>query len=121
MTRMNPTQIQALARFLEPVKPDWDFHGIRAALSKLDLSWEVAAWIAIQCAADPTAKTPGAMSNPIYRDRPAEETARVSEVGRDNVLRLRRQAAETAQVAATPARIREIRAASRWPSKGGTA
>lgn len=99
MTRMSQTQAAALARYLEPTRPDWDFHGIRAALAKLPESWEVAAWIAIQCAADPTARTPGAMSNPIYRDKPAATDVPAS-AGRDNVVRLRAEQAALSEAAA---------------------
>lgn len=118
MSRMTGIQAQALARFIEPVRPDWDFHGVRAALSALDLSWDVAAWVAIQCAADPTAKTPGAMSNPIYRTGPAPEPVSVvPSIGRDNVIRLRREQAALANTAASPERIAAIRALSKFPRK----
>jgi hypothetical protein len=116
--RMNHLQIQALSRFIEPIRPDREFHGIKANLEKLDLSWDLAAWIAIQCAADPTAKTPGAMSNPIYRTGSAPEPVSVvPSIGRDNVIRLRREQATLADTAASSERIAAIRALSKFPRK----
>lgn len=106
MGRMNATQAMALARFIEPARTDWQIHGIKAAILNIPESWEVAAWIAIQCAADPTARTPGAMSNPIYRTGTATPTAEVPpSTGRDNVRRLREEQAALEATKATPDQI----------------
>lgn len=116
--RMNEIQANALARYVQILRPDWDFHGVRAALLKLDVDALVAPWIACQCAGDPTAQTPGAMSNPIYRtaEQPTP-AAQVSSIGRDNVIRIRREQAALADTAATADRIAQIRAMSKYPRK----
>lgn len=64
---MTPNQINILARLIEALRPDWGFHGIRAALNGLPLMdrFDVAQ-LAITAAADSTAETPAAMRNPIY-------------------------------------------------------
>lgn len=118
MTRMNEIQANAMARYVQILRPDWDFHGVRAALLKLDVDALVAPWIACQCAGDPTAKTPGAMSNPVYRTKEEPAPANtVPSVGRDNVIRLRREQAALADTAASPERIAAIRAMSKFPRK----
>lgn len=115
MTRMSATQAMAVARLIEPERRDWDVPGIKAAVMKLDLSWELAAWVAIQCAADPTARTPGAMSNPIYRTGQRDQPVNAApSAGRDNVRRLREEQAALAEVAARPESIARIRAQSAW-------
>jgi hypothetical protein len=108
--RMTSIQAQALARYLEPARPDWDFHGIVAALKALDCSWQDAGQIAIACAADPTAKTPGAMRNPVYKPclpvvagKPDRDPA---------YLRFKAECDERARIAARPERIAQIRAAA---------
>lgn len=115
---MNEVQATALARYVQIIRPDWDFPGIRVALLKLDADSLVAPWIACQCAGDPTTKTPGAMSNPIYRTggQPAPAEV-VPSIGRDNVIRLRREQAALADTAASPERIAAIRALSKFPRK----
>ena len=57
-----------LANIVGAARPSWDFHGIMAALRKIGhLDLVEASMIALACAGDPEAKTPMAMTNPVYR------------------------------------------------------
>ena len=57
-----------LANLIGAARPGWDFHGIMAALHKVGhLDLIEASMAALACAADPEAKTPMAMANPVYR------------------------------------------------------
>ena len=72
-------QAIAIARCVTLLRPDWDFHGIAAALARLELTDPfTAAIIAITAAADHDAETPMAMTNPIYAPdyRLSEQTER---------------------------------------------
>lgn len=119
--RMTSTQTTCLARLVSDLRPEWDFHGVVAAVKRLNET-EAATTVclmAITAAADPTANTPAAMSNPVYRpDRPAGASANASpSEGRDNVVRLRQVAALEATRAADAGTIAQIRATSKWPRK----
>jgi hypothetical protein len=113
--RMTQIQAQALARFLEPVRTDWDFHGVLAALKALECSWQDAAVIAVSCAADPTAKTPAAMRNPVYAPAPPQIAMRPD---RDPAyLRMLAEDEAARAIAAPPERIAAIRAEFGMPPR----
>lgn len=65
--RLIKNQATILARLIEALRPEWEFHGIMAALAKLPpMDAFQATQQAVAAAADPDAKTPAAMSNPVY-------------------------------------------------------
>lgn len=111
--RMTPTQMTCLARLVSDLRSEWDFHGVAAAVRKLSEQESnfTACHMALRAAADPTANTPGAMNNPVYRDTPAPSVNHAPSSGRDNVIRLRAEMAELDARKAGPHQIAAIRAA----------
>ena len=59
--RMTKPQAILIAKFVGEIRPDWDFHGVMAALAKASDKAGAAsvAVAAITAAADPDAETPG--------------------------------------------------------------
>lgn len=59
--RMTKTQATLIAKFVEEIRPDWQFHGVMAALAKAadKASSSAVAIAAITAASDPDCQTPG--------------------------------------------------------------
>lgn len=65
---LTKSQAIVLTKLLQALRPDWEFHGTMAALHKIgDLDPVEASLTAIQCAGDPDARTPAAMTSSVYR------------------------------------------------------
>ncbi len=80
---MTKSQAINLANFIRDVRPDWDFHGVMAALSKLSSFDSVeAGQTALAAAGDAGARTPAAMVNTVYRPGWKPATSDQSEYAR---------------------------------------
>lgn len=71
---MTKSQAINLTNYVRGIRPEWDFHGVMAALLKLAALDPVeAGQMALAAAGDAAARTPAAMTNGVYRPawRPA--------------------------------------------------
>lgn len=66
MPMMKPTAI-LLAKLVESLRPEWNFHGIMHALGKVcERDPHLTAIAMVTCAQDVDAQTPAAITNPVY-------------------------------------------------------
>lgn len=88
MTMMTKSSAINIANLVGAIRPEWDFHGIMAALHRIGhLTVTEAAISALSCAADPEARTPAAMVNTVYRPgwRPNGDPSYANQVRAENV------------------------------------
>ena len=80
---MTKSQAINLANYVRGIRPEWDFHGVMAALAKLaTLDAVEAGQTALAAAGDAAARTPAAMTNGVYRPGWRPATADQSEYAR---------------------------------------
>lgn len=116
MSVISKSQAMILAKFIEAIRPSWNFHGIMAAIgtaanrgSAGDLA------IAMITAATTDAETPAAIVNSVYWPSvgPKSEATRQAQyrddIERAKYRRLKAEAERAEHVAATPEQIRAIR------------
>lgn len=114
---MTKSQSIPLAKFIEAIRPDWNFHGIQAALAANAHKGNAADLaVAMITAAATDANTPAAVVNPVYWPHigPKAEVDRAAQyradVERARYRQLKGEADRAARQAATPEQIRAIRA-----------
>lgn len=80
---MTKSQAINLANYVRGIRPEWDFHGVMAALAKLaNLDSVEAGQTALAAAGDAAARTPAAMTNGVYRPSWQPATADQSDYAR---------------------------------------
>lgn len=125
---MTKSDAMKLAHAIMVIRPDWQFAGIMAAAERApkDAAYGTVLVAMATAAMDPGAQTPAAFLNPVYWPSWSVQAESESAIARRDRLELQRSAnilAELRQndrLAASPERVREIRAGSRIPVKEAT-